>query len=275
MCPWQTNTSRVSQSSTKTLFLLDVTLGIESVHFNVSWKVNVRARSELSHFARSACLMWSSVKWSAPRHASFPQQGQSWHFLSLVRAHVSSSRSAPCPASQRRTHRGKKHNFLKWWDRNNFARTNKHTCHPRATFPWPCRHVLLLSRPVCSKQNCCHLCRLSSCFPLCFIVSFLSLFPCSPPPRLHRGCCLRFQSQSAAGGQSDVPLKPEEFTIGESTGEKFIVFPSVQSTPSACHINPLLFLSVCLPPSPSRCKYPADFPLKHMLQLWVGCHLSL
>uniref|UniRef100_A0AAX7U805 Uncharacterized protein n=1 Tax=Astatotilapia calliptera TaxID=8154 RepID=A0AAX7U805_ASTCA len=24
-------------------------------------------------------------------------------------------------------------------------------------------------------------------------------------------------SQSAAGGQSDVPLKPEEFTIGEST----------------------------------------------------------
>lgn len=107
MCPWQTNTSRVSQSSTKTLFLLDVTLGIESVHFNVSWKVNVRARSELSHFARSACLMWSSVKWSAPRHASFPQQGQSWHFLSLVRAHVSSSRSAPCPASQRRTHREK------------------------------------------------------------------------------------------------------------------------------------------------------------------------
>lgn len=55
MCPWQTNTSRAGQSSMKTLFLLDVTLGIESVHFNVSWKVNVRARSELSHFTE-VCL---------------------------------------------------------------------------------------------------------------------------------------------------------------------------------------------------------------------------
>lgn len=268
MCPWQTNTSRVSQSSTKTLFLLDVTLGIESVHFNVSWKVNVRARSELSHFARSACLMWSSVKWSAPRHASFPQQGQSWHFLSLVRARVSSSRSAPCPASQRRTHREKNTTSLN--DETEI------TLHAQTNTPaTPAQHFLDLA---VTSSYCPGPSVPNKIVVICAAshpVSFLSLFPCSPPPRLHRGCCLRFQSQSAAGGQSDVPLKPEEFTIGESTGEKFIVFPSVQSTPSACHINPLLFLSVCLPPSPSRCKYPADFPLKHMLQLWVGCHLSL
>lgn len=43
---------------------------------NVSWKVNVWAQSLSGGLP---CLMWSSVKWSTPWHASFPQQGQSWH----------------------------------------------------------------------------------------------------------------------------------------------------------------------------------------------------
>lgn len=168
MCPWQTNTSRVSQSSTKTLFLLDVTLGIESVHFNVSWKVNVRARSELSHFARSACLMWSSVKWSAPRHASFPQQGQSWHFLSLVRAHVSSSRSAPCPASQRRTHREKNTTSLN--DETEI------TLHAQTHLPPPRSISLTLpSRPPTVPARLFQTKLLSSVPPL---ILFPSLFHC-------------------------------------------------------------------------------------------------
>lgn len=43
---------------------------------NVWWKVNVWAQSLSGGLP---CLMWSSVKWSTPWHASFPQQGQSWH----------------------------------------------------------------------------------------------------------------------------------------------------------------------------------------------------
>uniref|UniRef100_A0A3B3IIT8 Myeloid-derived growth factor n=1 Tax=Oryzias latipes TaxID=8090 RepID=A0A3B3IIT8_ORYLA len=38
-------------------------------------------------------------------------------------------------------------------------------------------------------------------------------------------------SQIAAGGQSDVPLKPEEFTVAESTGEELIASSHVQSAP--------------------------------------------
>lgn len=93
---------------------------------------------------------------------------------------------------------------------------------------------------------------ISFLFP--FFLFFLLLFI---PAAL---CCI--QSQTAGAGQSDVPLKPEEFIVGDSTGEKLIVFPSVQSTPSARHVNLSLPTS-----SPSRCEFPADFPLKHMLQL--------
>lgn len=53
---------------------------------------------------------------------------------------------------------------------------------------------------------------------------------------------MRLQSETAVTGQRDVPLKPDEFTVGESTGEELIVSPSVQSTPSACHISLFLCL---------------------------------
>ena len=49
----------------------------------------------------------------------------------------------------------------------------------------------------------------------------------SPLP-LHCGSCVCLQSQTTAAGQGDMPLNPEEFSVGDSTGEKLIVFPSVQ-----------------------------------------------
>lgn len=121
----------------------------------------------------------------------------------------------------------------------------------RAASPRPCCWIALLYRCLLHKYIL---------FPCLFWFLFLSF-----PP----------QSQTAAGGQSDVPLKPQEFIVGESTGERLIVSPSVQSALSACHID--------LPPSTSptprfsiwRCMFPADVPPKHMLRLWVGFHLSL
>lgn len=136
-------------------------------------------------------------------------------------------------------------NSANWWDKNNLIYTNKHTCHPHKASTWPCCHILLLPQPICYKE-------LSSLVPpLILFCLFLSLSPCffSSPPPFHYGCCVCLQSQTEAGGQSDMPLKPEEFTVGDSTGEKLIVFPSIQSTPSVCHVNLCLFLSASLLPS--------------------------
>lgn len=61
--------------------------------------------------------------------------------------------------------------------------------------------------------------------------SLLSISLLSPLP-----LCIHFQSQTSAAGQGDVQLNPEEFTIGETTGDKLIAFLGVQSAP-ACLVN--------------------------------------
>lgn len=238
---------------------------------NVSWKVNVWTPSELSHLAE-VCRVWCGRRWSEAHLDTppFPSK-DSPDTLSLVRAHVFLLLLWLCALQVEDTD----DNFTKWQDQNNLTYTNKHTCHPRTASLWPCRHILLLSRANLLQNEFCLLCRLSPCFVyFVFFSLFLPPFPPSPPPLHHCCYCTCLQSQTATTGQSDVPLKPEEFTVGDSTGEKLIVFPGVQSTFSACHVN--LSLPSSLPPShPSQCEFPADFPLKHMLQLRVGCHLSL
>lgn len=80
----------------------------------------------------------------------------------------------------------------------------------------------------------------------CLLIILFSLFP----------LLLHLQSQTSAAGQGDVPLKPEEFNVGETTGEKLIAFPGLQSAP---HALPIPLPS--LPPFPSTpCAFPAEFP---------------
>lgn len=138
------------------------------------------------------------------------------------------------------------------------TKITSHTCHHRTASTWPCHHILLFSWPICWKKKKL----LSPAPPLIlfclFIILFSSLPPFSPPP-LHGCRCMCLQSQTAASGQGDVPLNREEFSVGDSTGEKLIVFPSVQSTPSTCHVNLSPFLSPPYTPSISS------------ITLWVPC----
>lgn len=227
-----------SQSNMKTFISQTLSL---CAH-NVSWKVNVQTLSELSHLAE-VCPVWCGHQWSeAHLDTLLSPSKDNPDTLSLVRARFLLLLWLRVLQVEDK-HR--ENNSTKWWDKNNLIYTNKHTCHPHTASTWPCCHILLLPQPICCKK-------LSSLVPpLILFCLFLSLSPCffSSPPPLHHCCCICLQSQTAAGGQSDMPLKPEEFTVGDSTGEKLIVFPSIQSTPSVCHVNLCLFLSPSLPPS--------------------------
>ena len=96
-----------------------------------------------------------------------------------------------------------------------------------------------------------YLSRSSLCFP--------SSLPLSP-----------FQSQTSAAGQGDVPLNPEEFNVGETTGEKCLTFPGLQSA-SACLPPSLL----CLRSLQLLVRSSLSSHQRHTLQLEVGCRLSL
>lgn len=134
-----------------------------------------------------------------------------------MRAHVSSSCSGSVPCKQ-------KTNAQKITSLNDGTEITSHThIHTPATPALLLLDLVVTSSyspgPVCCKK------KIVSCAASHPVFVYFS--PPFPPPPLHRCCCICLQSQTAAAGQSDVPLKPEEFTVGDSTGEKLIVFPKV------------------------------------------------
>lgn len=236
---------------------------------------NGRLMSELSCFAE-ACRVRCGRLWSEAHLDTPPSPSKdSPDTLSLVRAHVSSSCSGFVPCKQ---NTNTQKITTKWRDKNNLAYTNKRTCHSHSASPWPWRHILPLppARLLQKEKKHFRLCRLSSWFIFLsfYIVSFsffLSFFT--------------FTSSSTSSWLlrvfpvADSSSRRKEWHAFEAGGiyRRRVNRWEIDCV-SKCSINSLCLshqsLSQCLPP-PSRCKFPADFPLKHMLQLWVGCHLSL
>lgn len=229
---WQ-NTSRDSRSNRKPFICPgSQPQNCRVCAHNVSWKVNVwtllRAQSVS---AGPSCLMrrrWSEAHLDTP---PFPQQGQSWHSVISESTCFLLLALALCPASRKQTRRKKKKTLL-----NDGTKITSHT--QTSTPATPAQHLLDLV--VISSYFPANLLQkkeekklLSPAPPLILLIFFF--FPPFLPFLLPLFiAAVRFpQSQTAAGGQGDVPLKPEEFTIGESTGERLIIYLSVQSAPSA------------------------------------------
>lgn len=208
---------------------------------------------------------WSEAHLDTP---PFPQQGQSWHSVISGSTCFLLLALALFPASRKQTSR-KKNSSAKWGDKNNLTHTYEHTCHPRTESPWPCRHILLLySQSVAEKKkNFCLLRRLSSCLFFSFsLPSSLSSSPSSSP----------LYVSPVADGSGRTGWRAFEaggiYHRRINRWEIDCIFK--------CSISSLCTSRRPLPPplvlsSPSRREFPADFPQKHMLQLWVGCYLSL
>lgn len=211
--------------------------------------------------------VWCGRQWSEARPDTPPptQQGQSWNSV------ISESARVLLLLRLR---------ALQVWDKrqkmtslSDGTKITWHTCPPPPPPPPPAPRLLDLVItssyflwPICWKEEKKEK-FLSPAPPLSPFCLFITLFfpPLPPSPPLYHS-----QSQTAASGQGDVPLNPEEFSVGDSTGEKLIVFPSVQSTPSSCHVSP--------PPPPSvssvALRVPCWFPSEAVFQLRVGCHQS-
>lgn len=257
---------RDRQSNRKALFLLE---GKPAVSLHIMF--HGRLMSLDSSWAQSLsgglpCLMWSSLKWSTPWHASFPHQGQSWHsVISESTCFLLLFWLRALQAEDKCT----ENNFTKWCDKNNLTYTNKHTCHPRTASPWPCHHILLLSRPVCCKKVS----------PVPPPILFLFIFWFFSPSFLSSlssssSSLLLYLSPVSDGGSRTEWRAFEAGGIYRRRLNRWEIYCI-----SKCSINSLCLshqsLARSLPSPPSRCKFSVDFPLKHMLQLWVGCHLSL
>lgn len=129
-------------------------------------------------FPSSVTLRRSDVKWSTPWHASFPQQGQSWHSVISERHTFRPPALALYPASIRQMW---ENDSTKWRDKNNLAHLPpSHSVYLTLSSHPPTFLANLLPKKI--KISCSLLHRLSSCFAyllscfLPFLPSFLHLF---------------------------------------------------------------------------------------------------
>lgn len=134
---------------------------------------------------------------------------------------------------------------------NTALKITPHTCLPRRIYSTPPSHPPTFpGQSVAQKKQIIA----SASHPVVAYLLFSSV-PILPSPPLP----IRLQSQTSAAGQGDVPLNPEEFNVGETTGEKLITFPDVQSA---------LYVPCQSPPPPSASvpsnseRIPCWFPFR-------------
>ena len=266
---WQ-NTSRDSRSNRKPFICPgSQPQNCRVCAHNVSWKVNVwtllRAQSVS---AGPSCLMrrrWSEAHLDTP---PFPQQGQSWHSVISESTCFLLLALALCPASRKQTRRKKKKTLL-----NDGTKITSHT--QTSTPATPAQHLLDLV--VISSYFPANLLQkkeekklLSPAPPLILLIFFF--FPPFPPPPLHR--CCAFSPVADGSGRTGWRAFEARGIYHRRINRWEIDYIFKCSISSLCTWCRPLLPSLVLPP-PSRREFPADFPQKHMLQLWVGCHFSL